>query len=98
MADRGDDDSFADFPVSLAELRASRAEDGALWSPREMLIAALRDIDSAAIDPQDMMIIWRSKPVDEKAGEENRIRFFNATANSVTACGMLAKALTFFSR
>jgi len=50
-------DNFADYPKSLNDIRSSRTNDGADWTPRECLIDMLRCIDSGEIDPQTLIII-----------------------------------------
>ncbi len=52
------DDGFAQAPMSLAEARAHREENAALWSPRDALISLLRDIDAGKVDPYAMVIAY----------------------------------------
>ena len=60
-----EDQSFADAPVSLAERRAEEQGDCDLWTPREMLIALLRAIDSGDLSADGMVVIWK-RTVDTK--------------------------------
>lgn len=51
-------DDFKDHPQSIAEIKAQRAVDGGLWSPRDALIAVLRDIDDGKVDPSCIFIAY----------------------------------------
>lgn len=59
-------DNFADYPKSIAEIRADREPQGAaIWSCRDALIAALRDIDSGKLDnPHEIAIIVSTRHED----------------------------------
>lgn len=54
-------DNFAGHPVSVAEHRAHRARDAREWTPREALIAALRDLDSGRTKPDVMAILMMER-------------------------------------
>lgn len=51
------EENFADHPVSLGEHRANVSEDGRLWTPRDMLIALLREIDRGELAEIDGLVI-----------------------------------------
>lgn len=85
------DDDFSNHPVSIAELKAARNKDGALWKPRDALISALREIDSGEIDPSDLILLWRAKD------RPDEIRLYNSTSDTMIASGMVAKAMRYFS-
>ncbi len=51
-------ESFADAPVSIAELRASK-EGAAQWTPRDVLVSMLRDIDSGKEAPFELIVVYR---------------------------------------
>lgn len=38
-------DDFSDYPRSVKEVRAERADDATAWTPRDALIKLLREID-----------------------------------------------------
>lgn len=58
-------DSFAGIPPTISELRASKTHSGKDWTPRDVLIAALRDYDEGKIkDTDTMIVIWRQKELD----------------------------------
>ena len=39
-------DNFKDAPPSVTEIKAARSRDGTKWTPRDVLIHLLRDIDN----------------------------------------------------
>ncbi len=53
--------SFADYPRSIAELRSDKTGSGADWTPRDALIAMLRDIDSGVFKPSALVISHTTK-------------------------------------
>lgn len=53
-------DDYSEAPPSIAEVRAERAEDGALWKPRDALVALLRRIDNGE-DVDALVVCWRTK-------------------------------------
>lgn len=55
---------FSDHPESVAERRAAIARDCKLWTPRDALISVLRDIDSGAIDPDTLVVAYRTRQAD----------------------------------
>lgn len=81
------DGSFAGYPVSVNETRAERAGDASLWSPREALIAVLRDID-AGVKVDVLIVAYRE--VGESGGKVTR--FAGACPDAATAVGTLAIA------
>lgn len=62
------EDSFAGTPPTVAELRSSREHDGTLWSPRDALIAVLRDIDEGKIKVKNVAICLTVEDHDGSAG------------------------------
>jgi hypothetical protein len=87
------DTDFSKYPISLAERQARKSVDGSLWSPRDALIAALREIDSGQLDPSELIIIARLK--EKESGD---IRIFNSSSDGLIATGMMAKAMRHFSK
>ena len=58
-------DSFKNHPKSVAEIRATKANDGRLWSPRDALISMLRDLDSGVCVPEAVAICYRVRDKDD---------------------------------
>lgn len=52
-------EDFSEAPVSIAELRADKANCGCAWKPRDALISLLRRIDKGEIDPETLVVCWR---------------------------------------
>ncbi len=52
-------DSFADHPPSVTEARAERSWKASAWTPRDALIATLRDLDRGKIEVEALTIIIR---------------------------------------
>ena len=50
--------NYSEHPKSVAEIKANKNSDGALWKPRDALISLLRDIDSGKIEVTDIVILW----------------------------------------
>ena len=48
---------YKDHPPSVSELRSEKTNDAAVWTPRDALIAALRDIDGGKQEPNCLVII-----------------------------------------
>jgi len=77
--------SFANAPVSLNEIRAERSENSADWTPRDMLIALLRDIDNGTRNVTDAVVTFST---DNGEGYS----FFNATKDKAVAVFLLERA------
>ena len=50
--------NFADYPKTLGEHRSDKSDQANDWTPRDALIAMLRDIDSGAASPDNLIIVW----------------------------------------
>ena len=48
---------YKDHPHSVSELRSEKTNDAADWTPRDVLIAALRDIDSGNQEPTCLVVV-----------------------------------------
>lgn len=59
------DEDFSEYPKSIAEARANASANAADWTPRDALIAMLRDIDSGKVHPDALVICFtRGKDVE----------------------------------
>lgn len=54
-------DTYADYPQSVNELRCARSGNAADWSPREILIQLLREIDAGRLKPEAFVAVYREK-------------------------------------
>lgn len=52
---------YANHPQSIAEARSDRTRCSQDWSPRDALIATLRDIDQGKIAPDQVIIVMAQK-------------------------------------
>lgn len=50
-------DDYSKYPKSLTEIKSDKEGNGSLWSPRDVLIDALRDIDNGKINPQALVVV-----------------------------------------
>ena len=80
-------DSFADHPLSITEIRSDRTGRGSEWTPRDALIAMLREIDSGRIKPVGAIVCIMEEP---EAGT-CQAHFRNATRNPYEALGLLER-------
>jgi hypothetical protein len=65
-------DDFSNHPPSIGETRADRSGDGSLWSPREVLVAILRDIDGGKIQPDVLVVAWGEVGAGKRQGHFNQ--------------------------
>ena len=49
--------NYKNHPPSISELRSEKTDDAADWTPRDVLIAALRDIDEGTQKPTCLIVI-----------------------------------------
>lgn len=54
-----DSKSFANEPQSISELRANKTSNGRDWTPRDVLIYLLREIDNGTIKPNACVVFMR---------------------------------------
>ena len=65
---------FKDAPISLAERRADEQQDHTLWSPRDLLIKLLREIDNGEVNMSAITIVYISYLDPEKKLFSSSIR------------------------
>ncbi len=51
-------ESYADAPRSFAEVRSDKTGKAQDWTPRDSLVATLREIDSGKFSPDALVIVW----------------------------------------
>jgi hypothetical protein len=83
-------ENFADYPQSIAELRSDKTDAASDWTPRDLLIAMLRDIDAGKIDLDGMVLVYRKRC--ETPGKTHRAGYRIATPDVYTTLGMLSSA------
>jgi hypothetical protein len=82
------EENFAAAPVSIGEHRSITEQDCSLWTPREMLVKLLRDIDTGAWNPEGIVLSYFYKD-----GEGTRTGMWRAkvTVMQAVACVEMAK-------
>ncbi len=88
-------DDFKDHPKSLTEHKADKAKDAGLWTPRDALIAALRDIDHGVINPTSIIIVGATKPEDQNLA--TTMEYYQAIPSTFYGIGMLVAAIKDYS-
>ncbi|GLQ09234.1 hypothetical protein GCM10007913_11660 [Devosia yakushimensis] len=81
-------DNFADHPETIGERRATAKSSAAAWSPRDVLIELLREIDSGRIRPKAIVVSISATGADGSLEHHYR----NACPDTFTALGLLARA------
>jgi hypothetical protein len=78
--------NFKDYPRSLTEVKADKSQDSKDWTPRDVMIDALRKIDNGEWSCDALVIIYRDYG-------ENRTTFSCSTPGGlIEAIGMLSRA------
>lgn len=96
-------ETFAEHPKSVAEIRSDKSNKTQDWTPRDLLISILRDIDAGKIKPTEMAVVWSEahydaagKPAETENSECGAIRA--AGIRTDTIAGMIQVALWRFIR
>lgn len=84
-------DNFAGHPTSITEAKAEKASDGALWTPRDALISALRDLDEGKFNPS-LLAIVALEPKPEHGPYAKKVRYYQSTPDDVHLLGLLTMA------
>lgn len=80
-------DDFSAHPPSITEIKASRSQSCAAWTPRDALIDLLRRIDAGEANLDALVIAYR-----ETNDAGLRTRFSMVAPDSATGLGLLARA------
>jgi len=79
--------------MSIAEIKANRAEKASLWTPRDALISALRDVDAKVIDPFCAFIVLGNSDPETS---DTYTRFWVAGKNNYEIVGLAVRGLYMF--
>ena len=82
-------EDFSDAPVSLAEVRADRAQDSSAWALRDALVALLRRIDKGEVKVGGGVIVYQ---VLDEHGAHDRTSYAAVGASLPVALGLLCRA------
>jgi hypothetical protein len=77
-------------PNELAERRSEQAGDCRQWTPKDALLAALRDIESGKINPTMLVISYREP---SEVDNEVYYRYYAAGVTAMEHAGLLAMHL-----
>lgn len=58
-------DNFANYPESITEIASAKAEDCSKWTPRDALIATLRELDAGEVKPEALLIAYTYRTDDK---------------------------------
>lgn len=84
--------SFAGTPPTVSELKAAKTGKGSDWTPRDVLVAALRDYDEGKMGEVDTItVIWRQK--SDEPGEVWIPMFLQRSPDMHTLWGVIASTL-----
>jgi len=59
LIDVKEEETFAHMPVSLTEVKSERSLDARDWTPRDVLVQLLREIDSGEREVSALFVGWR---------------------------------------
>lgn len=77
------DAPFTDHPLTIGEIRSGRSRLSADWTPREALVAAIRQIDEGKIKPDMLIVCVRDTDEDQNA------RYFHSSPDGMATLGLL---------
>jgi hypothetical protein len=55
---------LSDWPISIGERRALSEDDCSMWTPRELLVQMLRQIDEGSFSPDGIVVCYFWKKDD----------------------------------
>lgn len=88
-------DDYANAPKSITELRSNREHNGRLWTPRDALIAVLRDIDEGKIKVKNVAICLTVE--DHDGDGEVSTEHVAAYQNRLELLGTIIKTMNWVS-
>lgn len=66
-------DNFADAPPSITEIRSDKSMKAKDWTPRDCLIATLRELDQGKIKPEQVIIVIAERTDDDLVKDQVRL-------------------------
>lgn len=87
-------ENFANHPKSIGEIRAGKTDKGKDWTPRDVLIDTLRQIDEGTIDVR-YIVLTR---IDNTAPDEHETHVLTNAPDVFVTAGIIGKALTIVTR
>jgi len=56
--------NFSGHPPTIGEIRSGRSQSASDWTPRDVLIRVLRDLDQGRIAPEVLLVAWADPSKD----------------------------------
>lgn len=82
------DKDFSKEPLTLSEARAHRAHDAKRWTPRDVLISALRDLDAGVIKPDALIVAYNTRVDDD-----DKTGYKVSSPNFLTSLGLISRVI-----
>lgn len=79
--------NFADAPQTIGEARSDRSHSAADWSPRDLLINLLREIDRGELAPTALVVMYGWP--DDRPGVRN-VSYSTSSPDTLTTHGLVA--------
>lgn len=89
-----DQQDFSDYPQSLTAYKAAKSDCAADWTPRDVIIEVLRQMDSKEITPDALFVVFRNRKPNGDAQNGYSVA---GTDGNVTL-GMLHMAMAWVTR
>lgn len=86
--------NFATYPKSLSAVRAEKSEAACDWTPKDVLIELLRQIDKGEINPDSLIIVFR----DTKENGDRETGLSYCGKDNYGTLGMLHVAMNWITR
>jgi hypothetical protein len=83
--------NYADHPKSIGEIRSDKSQDCKDWTPRDVLIDLLREIDAGTRSPTALVLCWAQQCGEAEAGFSTH---YSASAiTGLHALGLLTRCI-----
>ena len=81
-------ENFAGHPRSVTEIRSDKSQNAADWSPRDVLINLLRQIDEGKADPTALVVAWGNIE-----GDTVDTHYAASSPNGLVTLGVVARVM-----
>lgn len=76
---------YSDYPVSITEMKSDITGDAKDWTPRDVLISLLREIDSGQLDISAVVVAFRA------VSDGNPVQYRVASPDPILTLGLLER-------
>ncbi len=84
-------ESFAGYPASIKEAKSETAKD---WTPRDVLISTLRDLDEGKIKTENLIVCWSQEDPNDTSPDWH---LTVAYQNKLEMLGVLLRVINYLS-